>query len=163
MHGYFEAVMLRSAEIELWTSTLRRHWRRLRALAIFRLRKAFAPLPLGARGERAAAKFLKRQGCRIVAHGYRDRLGELDLVCVKDRKLIFVEVKTRRSEDAGQPVDAVNKQKQRRVTAAAERFIRRHDLQGTPVRFDVVSVVWPAESKSPKIVHYQNAYEAINA
>jgi putative endonuclease len=99
----------------------------------------------------------------VVAHGYRDRLGELDLVCVKDRRLVFVEVKTRRSETAGQPVDAVTTQKQRRVTAAAERFIRRHDLQGVPVQFDVVSVVWPEDAISPKITHYPNAYEAISA
>ncbi len=152
--------MLRNLELELWTSTLRRNWRRLRALAIFRIRRAFAPLPLGALGERAAAKFLKKQGCHIVARGYRDRLGELDLVCVKDRKLIFVEVKTRRSEDAGQPVDAVNKQKQRRVTAAAERFIRRHELQGTPSQFDIISVVWPEGAKCPQITHYASAYDA---
>lgn len=152
--------MLRSAPFEDWSTTYRRHWRRLRSVVFFRLRRVFAPLPLGAQGERLAARFLKSQGCRIVARGYRDRLGELDLVCVKDRRLIFVEVKTRRGEDAGQPVDAVNQQKQRRVSAAAERFIRRHDLQGTPAQFDIVSVVWPAGTSRPRISHYPRAFEA---
>lgn len=149
-----------STEIRLWKQALRRAWRRYRTLALIKLRRTFGHKPLGARGEDAAARFLRRQGCRVVAHGYRDRLGELDLVCVKDQRLVFVEVKTRRSEDAGQPVEAVNTQKQRRVTAAAERFIRRHDLQGIPVQFDVVSVVWPENVKTPKITHYPGAYEA---
>jgi putative endonuclease len=147
-----------SVEIRLWKQALRRSWRRFRTLAALKIRRAFGPRPLGARGEDAAARFLRRQGCRVVAHGYRDRLGELDLVCVKDKRLVFVEVKTRRSENAGLPVEAVNPQKQRRVTAAAERFIRRHDLTGIPVQFDIVSVVWPAGEKRPEITHYPNAY-----
>lgn len=152
-----------ASEMRFWRQALRREWRRLRTLALLRLRQVLGPRPLGARGEDAAARFLRRQGCRVVAKGYRDRLGEIDLVCVKDRRLVFVEVKTRRSEIAGQPVDAVDQQKQRRVTAAAERFIRRHDLQGIPVQFDVVSVVWPEHARSPKITHYSRAYEAISA
>jgi putative endonuclease len=150
-------------ELQTWRQALRREWRRLRTLTLVRLRQWFGPRPLGARGEDAAARFLRRKGCKVVAKGYRDRLGEIDLVCVKDRRLVFVEVKTRRNESAGQPVDAVDQQKQRRVAAAAERFIRRHDLQGIPVQFDVVSVVWPEHSKQPKITHYARAYEAISA
>jgi putative endonuclease len=152
-----------SAEIRLWKQVLRRSWRRFRTLAALKILRAIGPKPLGARGEDAAARFLRRQGCRVVAHGYRDRLGEVDLVCVKDQRLVFVEVKTRRSENAGQPVEAVNPQKQRRVTAAAERFIRRHDLNGIPIQFDVISVVWPADAKKPQITHYSNAYQAIGA
>lgn len=135
----------------------------MRVLAAIKVQRLFGRKALGARGEDAAARYLRRNGCRVVAHGYRDRLGELDLVCVKDRRLVFVEVKTRKSDVTGAPVEAVDVRKQRRVTAAAERFIRRHDLQGVPVQFDVVSVVWPESERTPRIMHYPNAYEAVSA
>ena len=155
--------MWNSSELRLWKQAIRRSWRRMRVLVAIKVQRLFGKKPLGARGEDAAARYLRRQGCRVVAHGYRDRLGELDLVCVKDRRLVFVEVKTRKSDAGGSPVEAVDARKQRRVTAAAERFIRRHDLQGTPVQFDVVSVVWPESEKTPRITHYPNAYEAMSA
>lgn len=155
--------MLDWSEVRLMKRAVRRNWRRFRTLAVIRFRRMFGPAPLGARGEREAAKYLRRQGCRVVASSYRDRLGEVDLVCVKERRLVFVEVKTRRNEDAGLPVEAVNRQKQRRITAAAERFIRRYDLQGVGVQFDVISVVWPHDARRPMIKHYPQAYEALSS
>ena len=59
-----------------------------------------APLPLGRRGEKAAERYLRRQGYVLVARGQRDRLGEIDLVAIDGRTVVFVEVKTRSSVDA---------------------------------------------------------------
>ena len=59
------------------------------------------PLSLGQRGERAAARHLRRLGYTIVAQSARQPLGEIDLIAVDGRKLVFVEVKTRRSHAAG--------------------------------------------------------------
>ena len=114
--------------------------------------------PLGWAGERAAARFLRRRGFTIVARGARDRLGEIDLVAVERRTVVFVEVKTRRSRRAGAPVEAVGPDKQRRLTRAALSFLRRHDLLEAPARFDVVGVVWP-RGRRPVIKHYGNAFE----
>ena len=74
------------------------------------------PKSLGARGEAAAARLLKRKGYTIVARSDRSRLGEIDLVAVDKRTVVFVEVKTRPSHDTGHPADAVDEDKQRRLT-----------------------------------------------
>jgi len=115
---------------------------------------------LGQRGERAAARLLRRQGYHIVARGERSRLGELDLVAVDGRTVVFVEVKTRRSHDAGRPDEAVGPQKQQRLTRLALAFLKRHDLLHCASRFDVVGVTWPADAWRPRMVHIKNAFEA---
>ena len=87
---------------------------------------------LGQRGEGAAASYLKRRGYKIVARGDRAVLGELDLVAVDGRTIVFIEVKTRESHDAGHPAEAVDSSKQRRLTRLALAYLRRHDLLDYP-------------------------------
>ena len=118
--------------------------------------------PLGQRGERAAEKFLKRQGYLIVARGERDRIGELDLVAVDGRTVVFIEVKTRTSHDAGHPVEAIDADKQRRLTRVALSYLKRHDLLECSARFDVVAVTWPESAKRPTIEHFRNAFEPLD-
>ena len=67
---------------------------------------------LGQRGEDAAAKFLKRKGYRILARHVDSRLGELDIIAVDGRTVVFVEVKTRTYDDAGHPAEAIDARKQ---------------------------------------------------
>ncbi len=118
------------------------------------------PLSLGERGELAAARFLRRLGYHIVAHRERDRMGEIDLVAVDDRVLVFVEVKTRRSADKGRPSEAVDEEKQQRLTRSALSFLKHHHLTGHPVRFDIVAVTWPDGARAPVIEHFPSAFEA---
>ena len=119
------------------------------------------PRPLGARGEALAAKYLKRQGYKIVSRGGRSPFGELDIVAVDGRTLVFAEVKTRASHDAGHPADAVGPDKQQRLTRLALAFLKRHDLLEYPARFDVIAVTWPDGAARPSIEHFKNAFEAI--
>jgi putative endonuclease len=121
----------------------------------------FAPKSLGARGEQAAARFLKQQGYLIVGRSARDRIGEIDLVAVDDKTVVFVEVKTRTSHDRGHPAEAVDANKQRQLTRVALSYLRRHDLLEHRARFDVVAITWPAEKKKPTIEHIVNAFEAV--
>ena len=114
---------------------------------------------LGRRGERAAERFLKKLGYQIVDRGVRFRRGELDLVAVDDRTVVFVEVKTRHSHDKGAPADAVDAEKQRQLTRAALLYLKRHGLLEYRARFDVVTVTWP-EDGPPEIEHIQNAFDA---
>src|SRR6478736_1225392 len=100
------------------------------------LRMLLAPKPLCRRGEDAAARYLKRLGYVIVARGHRDNIGELDLVAVDGRTIVFIEVKTRASHDAGHPADAVDEAKQRRLTRLAISYMKRHDLLECAARFD---------------------------
>jgi putative endonuclease len=119
------------------------------------------PRSLGQRGEAAAARFLKKRGYVIVARSDRGRLGEIDLVAVDGRTVVFVEVKTRRSHDAGHPADAVDQDKQRRLTRLALTFLKRHALLEHAARFDVVAVTWPDDLRAPVIEHIVNAFEPV--
>ena len=115
----------------------------------------------GDRGERAAAKFLRRKGMRILCRSYRTPRGEIDLVARDGGTLVFVEVKTRRQ---GQPAEAVNLEKQRRITRASLQFLKRYGLldlaRPVPCRFDIVAVVWPEERGRPTIEHFPDAFDA---
>jgi putative endonuclease len=122
------------------------------------------PLPIGQRGERAAARYLRRQGYTIVARGQRQRIGEIDLVAVDPRTtprtIVFVEVKTRESHVAGHPAEAVDERKQVRLTRLALAYLKFHSLLDQPARFDVVAITWPANARHSTIEHIENAFEA---
>ena len=120
---------------------------------------------LGDRGEREAERFLKKRGLRIVARSYRNHIGEIDLVAVdqksKPRTIVFIEVKTRKSDFKGQPVEAVDEKKQRQVSNTAMVYLKQHDLLECRFRFDIVGIIWPEETARPEILHYVNAFAVV--
>jgi len=95
---------------------------------------------LGRKGEDLAAAFLQRQGYGILARNYRRRYGEIDIVAEEGDTLVFVEVKTRKSNRFGSAWEAVTRAKQRQISLVALDYITRHRLQKRNVRFDVVAV-----------------------
>ena len=113
---------------------------------------------LGDRGERAAGRYLRRRGLRLITRNYRTSQGEIDLIARDGPTLVFVEVKARRR---GAPAEAVTPEKQRRLTLAALHFLKRHRLLDCPCRFDVVAVVWPEGRRHPEIEHLPAAFEAV--
>ena len=115
---------------------------------------------LGERGEAEAERFLKKLGYKTLARGSRNKLGELDLVTLDGKTIVFVEVKTRRTTDAGHPADAVDERKQAKLTRLALAFLKRHRLLDRPSRFDVIAITWPNDGNKPKIEHFKNAFEA---
>jgi putative endonuclease len=116
---------------------------------------------LGNAGERAAARYLRRLGYRILARRYRTPLGELDLIARDNDCIVFVEVKTRRSQGAGQPFEAVDARKQAQLTRLALAFLKRYGWLERRARFDVVSIVWETAKQPPRITHYPNAFEPV--
>lgn len=118
---------------------------------------------LGPRGEKLAAKHLKRQGLRILARNYRCPVGEVDLIAL-DRSirstgaetLVFVEVKTRSSDRHIDPESAVNADKQRRLRNVAKYYIQRRRAGAYNLRFDVVAVI--VSGDEPVIRHTSNAF-----
>lgn len=115
----------------------------------------------GDRGERAAAKFLKRQGFRIVQRNYSTPWGEIDIVAVDGTTIVFVEVKTRSTVVAGRPEEAVTFDKQKKLTQMALAYLKKHRLLEHPARFDVVAVLWPEDAHEPEIRHIRNAFETV--
>lgn len=115
------------------------------------------PEPLGMRGERLAARFLRWRGYRLVARNLKLGKNEIDLLVRKGDTLAFVEVKTRLRADSTDPHDSVGPEKQRHIKAAAQRYLSEAREQGTYYRFDVVSVVLPERGKA-QITHYPDAF-----
>jgi len=113
-------------------------------------------LELGRRGEELAAAYLLQVGYRIVAANFslpvgRNRKGavinvEIDLVAYEGQTLCFVEVKSRASNWFAPPEANVDRRKQRQIARAARVYRRMFDLAGAPYRYDVVSVILPAEA-----------------
>jgi putative endonuclease len=124
-------------------------------------RRCFPAKTLGQRGEAVAARYLRRRGYKILARSDRTKPGEIDLVMADHGTVVFIEVKTRQSHDAGHPADAVDEPKQRRLTRLAVTFLKRHGLLDYPARFDVVAITWPAGKWFPKIEHFKNAFDAV--
>jgi putative endonuclease len=118
------------------------------------LRKLF-----GDRGERQAARHLRKQGYRILARQSRSLIGEIDLIALDGKTIVFVEVKTRSSHVAGHPVEAVDARKQRQLTRAALAWLKRRHLLEHSARFDVVAVTWQPGAPA-QIEHFKNAFEA---
>lgn len=118
---------------------------------------------LGRRGEDAAAKYLKRHGLRIIERSYDSPLGEIDIIAVDDRTIVFVEVKTRTSDDAGHGTEAIDATKRQRMTQAALAYLKSKRLLRTAARFDVVAVTWPEGDCAPVIEHYKNAFAPVGS
>ena len=119
---------------------------------------------VGKRGEQAAARLLRRKGLVVVAESESDRAGEVDIIAIDERQktIIFVEVKTLATTKPGHPADRVDEAKQRRITRAALRYLKRKKLLGIAARFDVVAIWWPKGLPEPhRIEHYEAAFEAV--
>ncbi len=105
--------------------------------------RAEKPLHLqyGELGERAARKHLKRQGLKFLTANFRSPRGEIDLVFRDGDCLVFVEVKTRSSEEWVRPAAAVDKERRGRLTRAALDYLRLLRNPQVKVRFDIVEVL----------------------
>ncbi len=106
-------------------------------------RGADRPLHLrhGELGERAAKKHLKQNGLKFLVANFRSRRGEIDLVCRDQDCLVFVEVKTRSSEEWLRPAAAVNAERRRRLSRAALDYLRLLKNPPVKIRFDIVEVL----------------------
>lgn len=105
------------------------------------MRDALGRKEKGRQGEARAAAFLKRHGYKILCRGWQTRYGEVDIIAREGEVLCFIEVKSRKQLRFGLPTEAVSPQKMKRLALCAQAFISQHRLAGTPLRFDVVSIL----------------------
>lgn len=113
-------------------------------------------LDLGRLGEQLAKDFLINAGYRILTQNWRYGRSEVDLIAARDQKIIFVEVKTRRSTDHGEPEDFVDWKKEKQLEFASSAYIERLNHQGE-IRFDIIAVIF--ENKDLyKINHIEDAF-----
>ena len=97
----------------------------------------------GDSGEAFAAEYLAGKGFSILERNYRTPMGEIDLIARDGRVLVFIEVKTRKTERYGRPALAVGLEKQRRIIRAAVWYTSKRQGELPTCRFDVVEVYTP--------------------
>jgi putative endonuclease len=124
------------------------------------LKSSSEHLRRGALGEKLACHFLRRRhGYKILYRNFRGRRGgEIDIVCRDRDTLVFVEVKTRAGEDFGRPIDAVDREKQIRISRGGLAWLRLLDNPDILFRFDVVEVLLSDDAK-PRLELIQNAFQ----
>lgn len=112
---------------------------------------------LGRAGERVAAEYLEQHGVAVLQRNWRCSTGELDIVGTDGSTVVFCEVKTRSGIDYGGPEEAVSEDKRRRIRELARMWLGEWRLVGCPVRFDVVSVLWPPDGPV-RVQHLQEVF-----
>jgi len=115
---------------------------------------------LGLQGELIAERWLVRRGWRVIQRRYRSGHRDIDLVAESGHTIAFVEVKTRRGEAFGGPVEAVNWKKRRELSRSAFTWIDRHGRPGESYRFDVVGIL--VTGGRVRVRHVENAFSLNN-
>ena len=112
----------------------------------------------GAWGERAARAFLEDRGYAVEDVNFRTRLGEIDIIARQGKYIVFVEVKTRKSDRFAAAREFVTPAKQARILAAAAEWLQRHPSALQP-RFDVIEVYGEEGAPlPPRLRHWENAF-----
>jgi putative endonuclease len=111
----------------------------------------------GKRGEDIAVAYLKKKGYEVLERNYRCLFGEVDIIAKDGDSIVFVEVKSRRSERFGEPQMAVGLEKQRKMSRISLKYLEEKRLYPCNARFDVVAVkIFP---EGDKVELIQNAFE----
>lgn len=96
---------------------------------------------LGKTGEDEAVNFLKKKGYKILERNWRlERFGEIDIIAKDKSVFCFIEVKTRATSFFGQPYEAVDKNKQFKLSGLAISYLKSKNLMDSAARFDIVSI-----------------------
>ncbi len=119
--------------------------------------KDLARIRTGKRGEDLAVVHLQQLGYRILERNYRCPLGEIDIVAKDKGTIVFVEVKSRRTEEFGDPELAVGKTKQRKMTLVSLYYLAQKKDSPVQARFDVVAVKMLRDRTEVKLI--QDAFE----
>ncbi len=127
---------------------------------------------IGLRGEQEAVRYLRKRGYKIIAHRERILRGDIDIVALDKRTVVFVEVRSKTSTEHGHPAETIDARKKQRICMLANAYIQQHRLEAYSFRLDVVTVLfsnskevqnrwlfWHSDD-SPIIEHFQNAFES---
>ncbi len=111
----------------------------------------------GKLGENTAAKYLKKNGYKIVERNYRCKFGEIDIIALDGDILAFIEIKTRSSRKHIPPEFTVTRNKQNKIKRSASCYLGRHGIEDRDCRFDIAAITIGKGGKS--ITLYKNAFE----
>jgi len=110
------------------------------------------PKAEGKSGEINACDYLKGKGYEIIEQNFKNKIGEIDIICKKDDRIIFIEVKTRSTAKYGVGGFAVNEAKMQKIRLVATAYLKKKKLLESKMRFDVIEILYN------KIRHIENAF-----
>ena len=111
---------------------------------------------MGRRGEDLAVRFLTQNQYKVLERNWRYSRSEIDIIASIDDILVFIEVKTRRSDVFASPEESVDQAKQRKIVDAANRYMDLHQYEDE-IRFDIISIVMHSDY-SYTIKHFEDAF-----
>lgn len=110
----------------------------------------------GKTNETLALNYLRERGLKSIEVNYRCFFGEVDIIMRHEQALVFVEVRNRKSQNYGSPIETVTKSKQQRIIKTAQHYIMSHNISASEqIRFDVVGIT---DQSSQPIQWVQNAF-----
>lgn len=97
---------------------------------------------IGRWGENLACKYLEENNYKVIDRNFLCQQGEIDIIAkdINQKELVFIEVKTRSNLKYGNPIEAVNKEKQKHMVQAIKYYIYRNHIKDIPIRVDVIEV-----------------------
>ena len=121
--------------------------------------KDLSKIKTGKRGEEIAIRHLRQLGYLILERNYRCPLGEIDIVAQDKDTIVFVEVKSRKTEDFGDPELAVGRAKQKKISLLSLYYLNQHNSAPENARFDVVAIKMLTDRTEVRII--RNAFDLI--
>ncbi|NPD81220.1 YraN family protein [Prevotella sp. PINT] len=118
---------------------------------------------LGHWGEERAAEYMEKKGWYVKERDWRHGNTDIDLICIDedDTTLVFVEVKTRSTDDYGEPYEAVNAEKRRHIVSAAAHYKSIFRKENRRTRYDIISIVGSPHG-TIKIEHIEDAFDMLD-
>ena len=114
-----------------------------------------SPWQIGKTGEELAQKYLRSRGYEIVETNFRIQGGEIDIIAQHGGRLLFVEVKTRTSEDFGSGEESIGIRKRDSIRRAMERYLTKNGLgEDADVQFDTIDLVLDPTTGELKTIHH---------
>ena len=109
---------------------------------------------IGDAGEKLAQKYLKKNKYKILETNYKNKIGEIDIICFDkvEKQLVFVEVKAKSSDEFGLPREMVDERKQRKIRQVATEYLMSKNALDIDCRCDVIEIL------AGELTHIKNAF-----
>lgn len=115
---------------------------------------------IGSFGEALARDYLISKGYKILNMNFRNKFGEIDIICKKNNLLIFCEIKSRYSNSFCSPIESITCYKQKQIIKLSELYLISKKYYNFNVRYDIIEVIFNTITSSHIINHVQDAFRA---
>jgi putative endonuclease len=113
---------------------------------------------LGRQGEEEATAYLVKQGYKIIQRNFRCPWGEIDIIAQKGPVLVFIEVRSYKTNNFGLPQESIKRAKQKKVRQVASFYLKKAGQLEMPVRLDVLALKFNQKNEVTQLTHLKNAF-----